>query len=129
MTLPVIIVLAIAVIVLAYALGVYLRRRGELPALSRRSSLPKLPSAANDRETRAVVGWLLNQAFEQTGIRVAEDKVAYQRILEAAYKAIQDLKTQQAVTISLPFLTADPSGPKHLEVRLTREAIEELVRY
>ena len=129
MNLPVILVLAVIVIVLAYALGMYLRRRGELPGLSGRSPPQKLPPASNDRETRAVVGWLLNQAFEQTGVKVASDNVAYQRILEAAHKAIQELKTQDAVTISLPFLTADANGPKHLEARLTREAIQELVRY
>ena len=129
---PVIIVVLIivVVVVLAYVLGVYLRRRNEagpLP-LSRLVSPTDAATAALDRETRAVVGWLLSQAFEQTGAHIADDKLAYDRILTAAKKAVQELKVQEAVTISLPFLTADTSGPKHLECRLTREAIQELVR-
>lgn len=130
-----IIVLAILVIVGAYALGTYLRRRQDdqppLPA-----PLPPKRTAATagappvpDREVRVVVNWLLSQAFEQTGIRVADEKLAYERIVEAAHKAVKALKTQPTVDISLPFLTADASGPKHFEIRLTRDVIKELVRY
>jgi molecular chaperone DnaK len=81
------------------------------------------------RELQAVVSWLLSQAFEQTGVKVADDKIAYQRIVEAAQKALEQLKTQETATISLPFLTADAAGPKHFETRLTREAIQELIKY
>jgi hypothetical protein len=129
----VIIVLAILVVIGAYALGTYLRRRQEddapmpAPQLPRRAS--STPAAVPDREVRVVVNWLLSQAFEQTGIRVADDKLAYERIVEAAHKAVKSLKTQPAVDVSLPFLTADASGPKHLEARLTREMINELVKY
>jgi hypothetical protein len=114
-------------------LGTYLRRRQEdetplpAPALPKRASSPPAPVA--DREVRVVVNWLLSQAFEQTGIRVADDKLAYERIVEAAHKAVKSLKTQPVVDVSLPFLTADASGPKHLEARLTREMINELVKY
>src|SRR6185436_6792127 len=113
----VVVLVVIAVVALAYMLGMYLRRRNEatpLP-LSRLVSPADPATAALDRETRAVVGWLLSQAFEQTGIHVADEKLAYERILSAAKKAVQELKAQEAVTISLPFLTADTSGPKHLE--------------
>lgn len=123
-------ILVVVVIVLAYALGTYLRRQGELPGSARPTS-PQKPSPAksiNDREVRAAVTWLLSQAFEQTGVKVADDNIAYQRILEAAQKAVQDLKTEEMVTVSLPFLTADASGPKHLETRLTREVIKELAK-
>jgi molecular chaperone DnaK len=131
MTIPVvvIIVLAVLVILLAYALGLYLRRRGERPSPPRLPTSSPSALAGDDRETRAVVGWLINQAFEQTGVKVADDKMAYDRILNAARKAVDELKTQDAVTISLPFLTADAAGPKHVEARLTRQAIQELVRY
>ena len=129
---PVIIVVLVivVVVVLAYVLGMYLRRRNEAEPtpLSRLASPTDPATAALDRETRAVVGWLLSQAFEQTGVHIADDKLAYDRILSAAKKAVQELKTEEAATISLPFLTADTSGPKHLECRLTREAIQELVR-
>ena len=132
----VIIVLAsiVAVVVIAYALGVYMRRRqeGDLPDIVRAPVSPPKASPAqniNDREVRVVVHWLLSQAFEQTGVKVADDKIAYQRIVEAATKAVAELKSQPVVTISLPYLTADVNGPKHLEARLTREMIVELVKY
>ena len=101
----------------------------------RRSSAPTVINAAParaevpDRELRVVINWMLNQAFEQTGIRVADDKLAYDRIVQASRKAIDELKTQEATEISLPFLTADTSGPKHLAARLTRDMIAELVKY
>jgi len=132
----VIIVIAsiVAVVVIAYALGVYMRQRqGDLPDIVRASPAAGGKAAAgknlNDREVRIVVNWLLSQAFEQTGVKVADDKVAFQRIVEAADKAVRELKTQPVVTISLPYLTADVSGPKHLEARLTREMIVELAKY
>ena len=132
----VIIILAsiVAVVVIAYALGVYMRRRqeGSLPDIVRAPVTPPKAAPAkniNDREVRVVVNWLLSQAFEQTGVKVADDKLAFQRIVEAATKAVAELKTQPVVTISLPYLTADASGPKHLEARLTREMIVELAKY
>jgi len=130
---PVIIVLTVVVVAVAYGLGLYWRRRqGNFPPPAA-SGLPKLTGGAaspaiSDREVRAVASWLLSQAFEQTGIRVADDRVAYQRIVEAAQKAVVELKTHDFYDVSLPYLTADASGPKHLEARLTREVIEELVK-
>lgn len=123
-----VVVIVALVIVLAYVFGLYLRRRPNASPLARLASPAEAATAALDRETRAVVGWLLSQAFEQTGVHIADDKLAYDRILTAAKKAVEELKTQDAATISLPFLTADASGPKHLDCRLTREAIQELVR-
>lgn len=127
----VIISLALLVAAVAYAAGLYWRQRNGAPlappaAPSQKRAQVNTPNS--DREVRAVVSWLLSQAFEQTGIRVAEDKLAYQRIVEAAQKAVVELKTQPAVDVSLPYLTADANGPKHLEARLTREMIEELVK-
>jgi hypothetical protein len=133
MSLPVILILALIVILVAYALGTYLRQKGELPGLPKSLRPPKLPrlksQSPEEHETQVVINWLLSQAFEQTGVRVADDRIAYERIVEAAHKAVQSLKTQKAVTISLPFLTADASGPKHFEIQLTREVIRELARY
>ncbi len=130
--LPVIVVLAVSVVAVAYALGMYWRRRqGIFPPPP--PSLPRSAGGAtaapiSDREVRAVVSWLLSQAFEQTGVRVADDRVAYQRIVEAAQKVVADLKTHDTTDVSLPYLTADANGPKHLEARITREMIEELVK-
>ena len=103
-------------------------RRREGVAPRPKAALPKRFAPPADREEQAVVAWLLSQAFEQTGVKVADDKVAYQRMVEAAQNALRELKTQAAVTISLPYLTADASGPKHFEIRLTRDVIKELVR-
>ncbi len=130
----VIIVLAVLVVVIAYALGVYVRRQqGNLPDIIVRPAAPAEKASPvksiNDREVKIVVNWLLSQAFEQTGVKVADDKLAFQRIVEAADKAVRELKTEPVVTISLPYLTADASGPKHLEARLTREMIVELAKY
>jgi hypothetical protein len=76
----------------------------------------------------AVADWLLAQASEQTGIRVADDPQVNQRIKQATEKAMFELKTQETVSISLPFLTADASGPKHFETNLTRKVVDELAR-
>ncbi len=131
----------LVVIIAAYALGVYFRRRSEdqplfppsSPTAKRMSAAPAAARAAirgdaPDRELRVVINWLLSQAFEQTGIRVADDKLAYDRIVAVARKAVEALKTQPAYDISLPFLTADASGPKHLEARLTKDIFAELVK-
>ena len=131
--LPVIIVLTVIVVAVAYALGTFWRRRQGAfpeppePGVSKAAGGPAA-APISDREVRAVVSWLLSQAFEQTGIRVADDRLAYQRIVEAAQKAVAELKTQDSFDVSLPYLTADTSGPKHLEARITREMIEELVK-
>lgn len=119
--------LALVVVAVAYGVGTYVRRREGVAPRSK-AALPKRFAAPADREEQAVVAWLLSQAFEQTGVKVADDKVAYQRMVEAAQNALRELKTQAAVTISLPYLTADASGPKHFEIRLTRDVIKELVR-
>lgn len=130
MTWTVIVVLAIVIVVAAYALGTYLRRQeGQPPGAGGAPGRPPTGRSLSDREVRVVVTWLLSQAFEQTGVKVADDRVAYQRLVEAADKAVRDLKTQDIITISLPYLTADATGPKHFEARLTREMIDELVKY
>lgn len=128
----IVVVVVLAVVIGAYALGAYLRRRQEDRPLAG-SLIPGrrvvVAEASPDREVQVVVNWLLSQAFEQTGIRVADDKLAFDRIVTAAQKAVEELKKQESADISLPFLTADASGPKHLEARLTREMIQELVKY
>ncbi len=131
--LPVIIALALIVVAVAYALGKYWQQRqGAFSPPPQPGMAKKLSGTGagpvSDREVRAVVSWLLSQAFEQTGVRVADDRLAYQRILEAAQKAVVELKSHDSFDVSLPYLTADANGPKHLEARLTREMIEELVK-
>ncbi len=73
-----------------------------------------------------IVEWLLEQ-FEQThGIGVGDDKVVLQRLRDAAERAKLDLSSVRETEINLPFLVADDSGPKHLQLKLTRRTFEEL---
>jgi Hsp70 protein len=73
------------------------------------------------RESQPLVNWLLDRAFEETGIKVADDALARERIVQAAINATEDLRTGGSATISLPFLTADARGPKHFNVQFKRK--------
>ncbi len=75
-----------------------------------------------------IVDWLTSQFADTEGIDLSQDRMALQRMREAAEKAKIELSSTQATSINLPFITADDSGPKHLEVELTRGKFEELVR-
>ena len=74
-----------------------------------------------------VMEHLLEQFKLDTGIDMAEDMMAMQRIKEAAEAAKCDLSTNESTEISLPFIAADHTGPKHLQMRLTQSKLEELV--
>ncbi|MGL5083161.1 MAG: molecular chaperone DnaK [Microcoleaceae cyanobacterium] len=74
-----------------------------------------------------LVRWMMELFQAQDGIDLSEDKIALQRLREAAEKAKIELSSRTNTTINLPFLTADKSGPKHLELELSRSQFEELV--
>jgi len=74
----------------------------------------------------ALVKWLMNDFKQQEGIDLANDIQALQRLTEAAEKAKIELSTVEKTTIHLPFITADKTGPKHIEKELTREVFENL---
>lgn len=74
-----------------------------------------------------IVRWLTGSFREQEGIDLSTDKMALQRLREAAEKAKIELSNMITTTINLPFITADETGPKHLETELTRAKFEELV--
>jgi molecular chaperone DnaK len=76
---------------------------------------------------RAIVNYLNEEFKKEHGIDLADDKAAMQRLRDEAEKAKIELSTAQEVTINLPFLTADASGPKHFEHALTRAKLEQLV--
>ena len=76
----------------------------------------------------AVVEWLAAEFKKSDGIDLLKDKMAAQRLREAAEKAKIELSSMQETTISLPFITADANGPKHLELKLTRAKFEDLTR-
>ena len=73
-----------------------------------------------------IVRWLTESFDEQEGIDLSSDKMAIQRLREAAEKAKIELSSLDRTSINLPFITADETGPKHLELELTRTKFEEL---
>ena len=75
---------------------------------------------------KVLVTWLINDFKEKEGIDLINDIQALQRLTEAAEKAKMELSTLEKTTIHLPFITADKTGPKHIEKELTREGFEKL---
>ena len=75
---------------------------------------------------QAVIDYLCAEFKKDQGIALATDKMALQRLKEAAEKAKCELSTAQETDINLPFVTADQSGPKHLNIKLTRSKLEAL---
>ncbi|MFC2026648.1 molecular chaperone DnaK [Chloroflexota bacterium] len=74
-----------------------------------------------------IMDWLVNEFKKDQGIDLRQDKMALQRLKEAAEKAKCELSTTQQTDVNLPFVTADASGPKHLNITLTRSKLEQLV--
>ncbi len=74
-----------------------------------------------------VMDWLIDEFKKDQGIDLRNDRMALQRLKEAAEKAKIELSTTQQTEINLPFVTADQSGPKHLVLTLTRSKLEQLV--
>ena len=74
-----------------------------------------------------VMDWLCDEFKKDQGIDLRQDKMALQRLKEAAEKAKCELSTVQQTDVNLPFITADASGPKHLNITLTRAKLEQLV--
>jgi molecular chaperone DnaK len=74
-----------------------------------------------------VMDWLCDEFKRDQGIDLRNDKMAMQRIKEAAEKAKCELSTVQQTDVNLPFITADANGPKHMNITLTRAKLEQLV--
>jgi molecular chaperone DnaK len=74
-----------------------------------------------------VIDWIVDEFIKDQGIDLSKDKMALQRLKEAAEKAKMELSSTMESEINLPFVTADASGPKHLNMRLTRAKFEQLV--
>ncbi|EST56410.1 molecular chaperone DnaK [Brevibacillus panacihumi W25] len=75
---------------------------------------------------QVIIDYLVSEFKKEHGIDLSKDRMAQQRLKDAAEKAKKDLSGVLTTTISLPFITADASGPKHLEINLTRAKFEEL---
>jgi molecular chaperone DnaK len=80
-----------------------------------------------DNFDKAIVDWMVAEFKKDQGIDLAADKMALQRLYEAAEKAKIELSSTMTTQINLPFVTATPEGPKHLDLQLTRAKLEELV--
>src|SRR5262249_49082533 len=74
-----------------------------------------------------LIQWIINEFKKDQGIDLSKDKMALQRLKEAAEKAKIELSSTMETEINLPFITADQSGPKHLVMKLTRAKFESLV--
>ena len=74
-----------------------------------------------------IMDWLITEFKKDQGIDLGKDKTALQRLKEAAEKAKIELSSVQQTEVNLPFITADASGPKHLNITLTRAKLEQLV--
>ena len=73
-----------------------------------------------------LVDWMIEEFRRREGIDLGRDKMAVQRLREAAEKAMIELSSMSETMISLPFITADQNGPKHLELEITRAKFEEM---
>src|SRR6185295_4367230 len=80
-----------------------------------------------DNLDQRVIDWIVAEFKKDQGIDLAKDKMALQRLKEAAEKAKCELSTTVETEINLPFITADASGPKHLQIKLTRAKLEQLI--
>jgi molecular chaperone DnaK len=80
-----------------------------------------------DNLDHRVMDWIIAEFKKSDGIDLSKDRMALQRLREAAEKAKMELSTVMETDINLPFITADQSGPKHLQMKLTRAKFEQLV--
>ena len=80
-----------------------------------------------DNFDKAIVDWMVAEFKKDQGIDLSADRLALQRLYEAAEKAKIELSSTQSTSINLPFVTADASGPKHLDLSLSRAKLNELV--
>jgi molecular chaperone DnaK len=80
-----------------------------------------------DNLDQRIIEWIASEFRKSEGIDLSKDRMALQRLKEAAEKAKMELSTVMETDINLPFITADQTGPKHLQMKLTRSKFEQLV--
>ena len=80
-----------------------------------------------DNFDQRIIEWMVSSFKKDTGIDLSTDKMALQRLKEAAEKAKIELSNSTSTDINLPFISADATGPKHLQMTLTRAAFEQLI--
>ncbi len=82
-----------------------------------------------DNIDQRIIDWIIDEFKKDQGIDLSKDKMALQRLKEAAEKAKMELSSVQETEITLPFITADATGPKHLNLKLTRAKFESMVEH
>ncbi len=80
-----------------------------------------------DNIDQKIINWIIEEFKKDQGIDLSKDKMALQRLKEAAENAKKELSSKLETEINLPFITADASGPKHLNMKLTRAQLEQLM--
>ncbi len=80
-----------------------------------------------DNLDQRIIDWIISEFKKTDGIDLGKDRMALQRLKEAAEKAKMELSTVMETDINLPFITADQTGPKHMQLRLTRAKFEQIV--
>src|SRR5437867_122242 len=80
-----------------------------------------------DNLDQRIIDWIIAEFKKSEGIDLGKDRMALQRLKESAEKAKMELSTVMETDINLPFITADQSGPKHLQMKLNRAKLEQLV--
>jgi molecular chaperone DnaK len=80
-----------------------------------------------DNLDQRVIDWIISEFKKQEGIDLGKDRMALQRLKEAAEKAKMELSSVMETDLNLPFITADQTGPKHLQLKLTRSKLEQLI--
>ena len=80
-----------------------------------------------DNIDQRIIDWIIDEFTKSDGVDLSKDRMALQRLKEAAEKAKIELSSTVETEINLPFITADSSGPKHLSLRLTRSKLEQLI--
>ena len=80
-----------------------------------------------DNLDQRIIDWIISDFKKSEGIDLGKDRMALQRLRESAEKAKMELSTVMETDINLPFITADATGPKHLQMKLTRAKFEQLV--
>src|SRR6187397_3059578 len=80
-----------------------------------------------DNLDQRIIEWIVGEFKKSEGIDLSKDRMALQRLKEAAEKAKMELSTVMETDVNLPFITADATGPKHLSMKLTRAKLEQLV--
>src|SRR5204862_2372362 len=80
-----------------------------------------------DNIDQRVMDWIIAEFKKENGIDLSKDQMALQRLKESAEKAKMELSTLLETEVNLPFITADATGPKHLQMKLTRSRFEQMV--